>query len=87
MVTLSRFIATEPCQWPLNTVPKEPDPILGPTIISSFGISQSSFESLQPPCKNQYNIIQLLTYVVLLNSKRHIDRRGAEVNMIKFTVQ
>ena len=24
---------------------------------------------------------------VLLNSKRHIDRRGAEVNMIKFTVQ
>ena len=24
---------------------------------------------------------------VLLNSKRHIDRRGAEVNMIKCTVQ
>ena len=24
---------------------------------------------------------------VLLNSKRHIDQRGAEVNMIKFTVQ
>ena len=24
---------------------------------------------------------------MLLNSKRHIDRRGAEVNMIKFTVQ
>ena len=24
---------------------------------------------------------------VLLNSKRHIDRRGAEVNMIRFTVQ
>ena len=24
---------------------------------------------------------------VLLSSKRHIDRRGAEVNMIKFTVQ
>ena len=23
---------------------------------------------------------------MLLNSKRHIDRRGAEVNMIKFTV-
>ena len=24
---------------------------------------------------------------MLVNSKRHIDRRGAEVNMIKFTVQ
>ena len=24
---------------------------------------------------------------MLLNSKRHIDRHGAEVNMIKFTVQ
>ena len=24
---------------------------------------------------------------MLLNSKHHIDRRGAEVNMIKFTVQ
>ena len=24
---------------------------------------------------------------MLLNSKRHIDRGGAEVNMIKFTVQ
>ena len=24
---------------------------------------------------------------MLLNSKRHIDRRGMEVNMIKFTVQ
>ena len=24
---------------------------------------------------------------MLLNSKRHIDRRGAEVNMIKFTVK
>ena len=24
---------------------------------------------------------------MLLISKRHIDRRGAEVNMIKFTVQ
>ena len=24
---------------------------------------------------------------VLLNSKSHIDRHGAEVNMIKFTVQ
>ena len=24
---------------------------------------------------------------MLLNSKRHIDRRGTEVNMIKFTVQ
>ena len=23
---------------------------------------------------------------MLVNSKRHIDRRGAEVNMIKFTV-
>ena len=23
---------------------------------------------------------------MLLNSKRHIDRRGAEVNMVKFTV-
>ena len=38
-----------------------------------------------------YNIIQLLTYaevdIVLLNSKCHIDRRGAEVNMITFTVQ
>ena len=37
------------------------------------------------------DIIQLLTYVEvhgdLLNSKCHIDRRGAEVNMIKFTVQ
>ena len=24
---------------------------------------------------------------MLLNSKRHIDRRGAEVNMVEFTVQ
>ena len=32
-------------------------------------------------------VIQLLTYGVLLNSKRHIDRLEAEVNMIKFTVQ
>ena len=24
---------------------------------------------------------------MLLNSKRHIDRRGAEVNIFKFTVQ
>ena len=23
---------------------------------------------------------------MLLNSKRHIDRRGAEVNMVKFTI-
>ena len=49
LVTLSLFIATDPCQCPLNTVPKEPDPILGPIIISSLGISQSSFESRQPP--------------------------------------
>ena len=52
LVTLSRFIATEPCQCPLNTVPKEPEPILWPTIISSLGISQSSLESRQPPCKH-----------------------------------
>ena len=24
---------------------------------------------------------------MLLDSKRHIDRRGADVNMVKFTVQ
>ena len=36
-----------------------------------------------------YTIIDLCwgRHGVLLNSKRHIDRRGAEVNMIKFTVQ
>ena len=36
-----------------------------------------------------YTIIDLCwgRHEVLLNSKRHIDRRGAEVNMIKFTVQ
>ena len=37
----------------------------------------------------QYTIIDLCwgRHGVLLNSKRHIDRREAEVNMIKFTVQ
>ena len=36
-----------------------------------------------------YTIIDLCwgRHGVLLNSKRHIDRRGAEVNMVKFTVQ
>ena len=36
-----------------------------------------------------YTIIDLCWggHWVLLNSKRHIDRRGAEANMIKFTVQ
>ena len=36
-----------------------------------------------------YTIIDLYWggHGVLLNSKRHIDGRGAEVNMIKFTVQ
>ena len=43
--------------------------------------------SFQP--SDQYTIIDLCCgrHGVLLNSKRHIDRRGAEVNMIKFTVQ
>ena len=38
---------------------------------------------------NYYTIIDLCwgRHGVLLNGKRHIDRRGAEVNMIKFTVQ
>lgn len=49
LVTLSLFTATAPCHCPLNTVPNDPDPIRGPKLISSFGISQSSFESLQPP--------------------------------------
>ena len=36
-----------------------------------------------------YTIIDLCwgRHGVLLNNKRHIDRRGAEVDMIKFTVQ
>ena len=36
-------------------------------------------------CKRFYTIIDLCwgRHGVLLNSKRHIDRRGAEVNMIK----
>ena len=35
-----------------------------------------------------YTIIDLCCgHRVLLNNKRHIDRRGVEVNMIKFTVQ
>ena len=36
-----------------------------------------------------YSIIDLCWcwHGVLSNSKRHIDRRGAEVNMIKFTIQ
>ena len=36
-----------------------------------------------------YTIIDLCLggHGVLLNSKRHIDRHRAEVNMIKFTVQ
>ena len=36
-----------------------------------------------------YTIIDLCRgrHGVLLNSKRHIDGRGAEVNMIKFTGQ
>ena len=36
-----------------------------------------------------YTIIDLCWggHGALFNSKRHIDRRGAEVNMIKFTVQ
>ena len=35
-----------------------------------------------------YTIIDLCwgRHGVFLNSKRHIDRRGAEVNMVKFTV-
>ena len=35
----------------------------------------------------QCNIIQLLTYVEVDMECYCIDRRGAEVNMIKFTVQ
>ena len=36
-----------------------------------------------------YNYCLTLRWIlcVLMNSKRHTDRRGAEVNMIKFTVQ
>ena len=39
--------------------------------------------------KTLYNYIDLCLgrHGVLLNSKRHIDRRGVEVNMVKFTVQ
>ena len=33
------------------------------------------------------DIIQLSGHGVLLKSKRHIDQRLAELNMIKFTVQ
>ena len=38
---------------------------------------------------NHYTIIDLCRgrHGQLLNSKRHIDQRGVEVNMIKFTVQ
>ena len=41
------------------------------------------------PSDFYYTIIDLCwgRHGVLLNSKRHIDRRGAEVNMIKSTVQ
>ena len=38
----------------------------------------------------RYHIISnasLVNNCILLNSKRNIDRRGAEVNMIKFIVQ
>ena len=49
------------------------------------------------PCALQRHVRQTMQYYtiidlcwdrhgVLLNSKRHIDQRGAEVNMIKFTV-
>ena len=39
--------------------------------------------------KYYYTIIDLCfgRHGVILNSKRHIERRGAEVNMIRFTVQ
>ena len=47
-VTLSFLSAAGPCQWPRYTVPKEPDPILTPARISSWGISQSSIDSLPP---------------------------------------
>ena len=35
----------------------------------------------------EYIILDLGGHRVLVNIKRHIDRRGSEVNMIKFTVQ
>lgn len=37
-----------PCHFPLKTVPKEPEPILWPSVIWPSGISQSSLESLLP---------------------------------------
>ena len=50
--------------------------------------SLSGYESLNLLYFN-YTIIDLCRggHGVLLNSKRHIDQRGADVNMIKFTVQ
>ena len=52
------------------------------------------FVPVSRPMKNDnihyyYTIIDLCLggHGVLLNSKLHIDRRGAEVNMIKFAVQ
>ena len=44
-LTLSVLTATGPCQWPLYTVPNEPEPMRGPMRISSAGISQSSMDS------------------------------------------
>ena len=43
--TLSLLTATGPCHWPLYTVPNEPDPIRGPILMSTAGISHSSLES------------------------------------------
>lgn len=37
-----------PCHFPLKTVPKDPEPILWPSVIWPSGISQSSLESLLP---------------------------------------
>ena len=46
-LTFNFLIATGTCHDPLYTVPKEPDPILGPGWISFMRISQSSLESLR----------------------------------------
>ena len=60
-ITLSFFTATGPCQWALNTIPNDPDPICLSYIISLYGISQSSFESLLGLCvgRSQKDPIQV----------------------------
>lgn len=55
VLTFNVFTATGPCQWALYTVPKEPEPILGPIRISSAWIfyKKKTFKTKIQPNSSQ----------------------------------